>query len=243
MRHPEIGTARAGVVRPQGPVRAGRHLVGLAVAALLALCPAAAPAAARDGGTPGTFDFYVLSLSWSPSYCAARKDGGGGEQCSSGRPYAFIVHGLWPQYERGYPSDCIVPAPSLSRGEVDAVLDLMPSRALVRHEWKKHGTCSGLDAGAYFAAVRKAREAVTVPAGFTGLSSPLTTAPQAVEEAFRAANPGLGADAISIQCRRDRLTEVRICMDRSFAFRPCPEVEKGSCRAASVTLPPVRSRP
>src|ERR1700742_1117182 len=63
-------------------------------------------------GTPGQFDFYVFSLSWSPSFC----ESGGGrgnsdEQCNRGRPFAFVVHGLWPQYERGFPENCEQPAP------------------------------------------------------------------------------------------------------------------------------------
>lgn len=222
--------------------RRGRGPVWRAFCAFAALAAVLATGAARaeEGGTPGKFDFYVLSLSWSPSYCAGQKPGRGGEQCNSGRPYAFVVHGLWPQYERGYPSDCVVPAPALDRGEVDAMLDLMPSPALVRHEWKAHGTCSGLDPAAYFAAVRTARQAVKVPAAYGTLTRPLTTAPKAVEAAFLADNPALKPDAISVQCRRDRLTEVRICMDRDFRFRACPEVDRRDCRAPSVTLPPVR---
>ena len=62
--------------------------------------------ARRLGGGDGDFDFYVLALSWSPSYCAIEGDGADPAQCANGRPYAFVVHGLWPQYEKGYPRDC-----------------------------------------------------------------------------------------------------------------------------------------
>jgi ribonuclease T2 len=116
---------------------------------------------------PGRFDFYVLSLSWSPTYCAdiAQRHSGRrpSRQCS-GRPYAFIVHGLWPQYVRGFPSYCQVPAPRIAHNLVDGMLDLMPSRGLIYHEWDRHGTCSGLSAPAFFAELRKARAAVKIPA-------------------------------------------------------------------------------
>ena len=53
---------------------------------------------------PGKFDFYVLALSWSPSYCASLKqrapDRPPGLQCS-GRPFAIVEHGQRPEYEKG----------------------------------------------------------------------------------------------------------------------------------------------
>ncbi|HEX3726314.1 MAG TPA: hypothetical protein VHV08_08725, partial [Pirellulales bacterium] len=100
---------------------------------------------------PGRFDYYVLALSWSPSWCAASQERSperAPDQQCSGRPFAFVVHGLWPQYEHGFPSYCQVPAPRLDRAVVGAALDLMPSPRLVFHEWDRHGTCSGLPAQA-----------------------------------------------------------------------------------------------
>src|SRR5450631_4308767 len=94
-----------------------RLLVG---AVLTGLC-ATAPALAQDSrqNAPGEFDFYVLSLSWSPSFCEeASERGNSGRsqqvQCG-GRPYSFVVHGLWPQYERGFPDYCVRPSPRLDR--------------------------------------------------------------------------------------------------------------------------------
>src|SRR6201995_268524 len=137
-------------------------------AALLATSPAAAQD--RRQNTPGQFDFYVLSLSWSPSFCEGREDGDRGGrnqqmQCG-GRPFSFVVHGLWPQYESGYPEYCQRPAPRLERGSVGTMLDLMPSPRLIFREWDRHGTCSGLTSGAYFDTVRKARAVVKIPAEF-----------------------------------------------------------------------------
>lgn len=221
--------------------RIARHcLLGAGlIAAALQPSLAAEPPEARNG-VPGQFDFYVLSMSWSPTYCAGRSSANAGMQCGGGRPYAFVVHGLWPQYEWGYPSDCLSPPPRLPRKTVDGMLDLMPSPGLVRHEWNKHGTCSGLDAAGYFAAVRSARDAVAVPPAFAALAAPVTIAPAAVERAFLTANPGLKADGISILCSRGRLSEVRVCLTKDLKFRTCQALERSACRAATVVMPPVR---
>ena len=74
-----------------------------------------------------------------------------------------MVHGLWPQYENGFPEFCQVPAPRLDRNIVSSMLDLMPAPRLIFHEWDKHGTCSGLNPRGYFETVRKARALVKIP--------------------------------------------------------------------------------
>ena len=130
---------------------------------------------------PGEFDFYVLALSWSPillraAQRARARRAAPDPQCS-GRPFAFVVHGLWPQYEQGFPSYCQVPAPRLDRAIVGGVLDLMPSPRLVFHEWQRHGTCSGLSPPAYFEAVRKARAVVKIPADICALEQPSRSRP------------------------------------------------------------------
>jgi len=125
---------------------------------------------------PGQFDFYVLALSWSPSYCEAaheRAPERAPDQQCAGRLFSFVVHGLWPQYEQGFPSFCQVPAPRLDRNIVGSVLDLMPSPRLIFHEWDRHGTCSGLSQHAFFEAVRKARSVVKIPLEFTELDKPI----------------------------------------------------------------------
>ncbi|MFG1478163.1 ribonuclease T2 [Xanthobacter sp. V4C-4] len=201
----------------------------------------AAPAAA-ESAAPGSFDFYVLSLSWSPTYCEVQGARAADEpQCATRRPYAFVVHGLWPQYERGYPEFCGSPAPYVPNRLVTSMLDIMPSKRLVIHEWKKHGTCSGLDADGYFALVRAARDKVAIPAEFAHLDDYRMVAPVDLEAAFRAANPGLQPNMISVDCDKRRLREVRVCLSRdTLAFRPCPEVDKRACRLDRMVMPPVR---
>jgi len=198
-------------------------------------------AAPDQRNPPGQFDFYVLSLSWSPSFCKESEERGreGGEQCR-GRPYSFVVHGLWPQYEKGFPRDCQVPSPRLSRDTMKSMLDLMPAPRLIYHEWDNHGTCSGLDAEAYFDLVRKARDAVKIPESYTAPNKTLTVSPDDVEEAFIKANPGLSRAGVAVTCGSTRLSEVRICMGKDLKFRECGEIDRRACRRDKLIMPPVR---
>jgi ribonuclease T2 len=221
---------------PRPALRKPRGL--LALAFLLSL---AAPAAAGErNAAPGDFDFYVLSLSWSPSYCAAEEDANA-EQCGATRPYSFVVHGLWPQYEQGYPEFCTIDDPGrIRRGTVEAYRDIVPSAGLMGHQWRKHGSCSGLPQADYFALLRQARERISIPAEFAMLSAPKTLSPEDVEERFLTANPGMEEDGIAVTCDRRYLREVRICLTKALAFRACEEVDRRSCPRDRVLMPPAR---
>jgi ribonuclease T2 len=208
---------------------------GLALALLLLL---AWPARAQD--TPGQFDFYVLALSWSPSHCETA-GGRSREQCASGRPYAFVVHGLWPQHELGYPRDCVVPAPRIDDTLIRAMLDLMPERGLVIHEWRRRGTCSGLTPDDYFKLVRHAWQRVGIPKIFQKIDDYLIVSPDEVENAFVTANDGLKRDMIAVTCDERRLREVRICFAKDLAFRSCPEIDQNACRRPRLVMPPNRA--
>jgi ribonuclease T2 len=215
----------------------------LAFAALLGAVMAVRPAAAQDQrqNSPGEFDFYVLSLSWSPSFCEEAEERGRGSQAQcGGRPFSFVVHGLWPQYEHGFPEYCQHPSPRLAREIMTSMLDLMPAPGLIYNEWDKHGTCSGLGERAYFETIRKARAAIKIPPEFLQLSEPKTIAPADLEDAFVKANPGLTPAAIAVTCNRSRLSEVRICLSKDLQFRECGEIDRRACRRDQVTMPPVR---
>jgi ribonuclease T2 len=221
-----------------------RSVVSLGIFLLVAFSAGTAFAQDRRQNAPGEFDFYVLSLSWSPSFCqAAQERGNSGRnqqmQCG-GRPYAFVVHGLWPQYDRGFPNYCERPSPRLPRNIMTSMLDLMPAPGLIFNEWDKHGTCSGLGARGYFEAIRKARAGVKIPDEYIDLQNAKTVSPEAVEDAFIKVNPGLSNSAIAITCDRNRLTEVRICMSKDLQFRACEEIDRRACRRDQVVMPPVR---
>lgn len=226
--------------------RVGRTLQTVSAAAsllfILSIFAHAQPPDPRQN-EPGKFDFYVLALSWSPSYCEAAQERSlnrGPDQQCGGRPFSFVVHGLWPQYEQGFPSYCRVPAPRLDRSIVSNALDLMPSPRLIFHEWDRHGTCSGLSSHAYFEAVRKARAVVKIPADYLELGKPLIVTPDEVADAFVKANPGLSRAGMAIACDKKRLTEIRFCMSRDYSFRDCPDVARRACRLDKLTMPAMR---
>jgi ribonuclease T2 len=213
----------------------------IVAAAVLLLTSSAAPAQDRRQNQPGQFDFYVLSLSWSPSFCEAAGERGTPPQQQCGaRPYSFVVHGLWPQYERGFPEFCQVPSPRLDRNTVSTMLDLMPAPRLIFQQWEKHGSCSGLTPAAYFELVRKVRAMVKIPPQFLDVKETLTVTPDEVEEAFVHANPELPRDAVAVTCDSRRLGEVRICVGKDLKFHSCPDIDARACRREKVVMPPLR---
>jgi ribonuclease T2 len=223
----------------------GLLVPALVLALVLALAFAAGPASAQDSrqNAPGEFDYYVLSLSWSPSFCeeASERGNEGRSRAQCGeRPFSFVVHGLWPQYEHGFPEYCQRPSPRLDRNIMTSMLDVMPAPGLIFNEWDKHGTCSGLGARAYFETIRKARAAVKIPPEYLELSQALTVTPDEIEGAFIKANPGLSNAAMAVTCNRTRLSEVRICLSKDLQFRACEEIARRGCRRDQVTMPPLR---
>ncbi|HEY0327913.1 MAG TPA: ribonuclease T2 [Rhodopseudomonas sp.] len=229
-------------------IDSGARTFRILLALFGAITVAAAGAACaqdRRQNAAGEFDFYVLALSWSPSFCeeAAERGNAGRSQhtqCGGERPYSFVVHGLWPQYERGFPDYCQRPAPRLDRNLMASMLDLMPAPGLIYNEWDKHGTCSGLGARGYFETIRKARAAVKIPPEFLDPAAEKTLAPDEVEAAFIKVNPGLSNSAIAVTCSRARLSEVRICMSKDLQFRACEEIDRRGCRREQVVMPPLR---
>lgn len=209
-----------------------------------AACIFAVQGSAHAEDEPGEFDYYTLVMSWSPTYCETegrrRSDD---PQCSGGRPYAFVMHGFWPQYDRGWPQDCdIGRRPWVDRSVINNMLDIMPSRGLIIHQYRKHGTCSGLEPADYFALARKAYKAITIPRQFRRLDDYLTTSPAEVEDAFLKANPDLRPDMISIDCKRRRLRELRICYTRGLKLTSCGanEQQRRLCSSREIVMPPVR---
>lgn len=217
-------------------------LLGLAACNPFAETPKETAAASGAPVAPGKgFDFYVLSLSWSPSYCAAEGSDANRHQCDGRRRYAFVVHGLWPQFERGYPQDCAADGPAdVPRERMAELYDIMPSSGLIRYQWRKHGSCAGLSQDDYFDVVRAARTRIAIPADYQTPNTHLSVDPTTVEAAFLDANPGMAPGGIAVTCDKRYLREVRICMTKGLEFRNCPEVDRDQCRASRAVMPPVR---
>jgi ribonuclease T2 len=231
----EVGATMLGSIRRSHVLLA----VMLAVACVLgSFADADARRRPRRNPRPpvaGRFDYYVLSLSWSPEHCASPAGDGDHRQCGSTRRYAFIVHGLWPQFAKGFPESCgTTPLPVAVR---DRMLDIMPSERLVRHEWRKHGTCSGLGPEEYFAKARAAFASITIPAAFHEPPHAIRTDVAAIEREFGTVNPALTPEAIAVQCTKQYLQEIRVCFDRELRPRACGVDVDDRCTGAVIVRP------
>lgn len=197
------------------------------------------------GGVPGRFDYYAMVMSWSPTFCAGEARSGDTQCRPRARPYAFVLHGLWPQYERGFPESCPTPdRPFVQQGTIDRIQDIMPSRNLVIHEYRKHGVCSGLGPEQYFTKSRQLFEKIKVPQRFVDPTENQIVDTSSVIGEFVAANPGLKPDMMAVVCGGpgNRLREIRVCFSQDGHFRSCGynENPRRLCDAPRVFVPPVR---
>ncbi len=205
----------------------------------LALVLAASPVFA-EGERAGDFDYFVLSLSWSPTWCAIEGDARGSDQCDDRNDHGWILHGLWPQYESGWPSFCRTGARDPSRAETAAMADIMGTSGLAWYQWKKHGRCAGLPPEDYFALAREAYEAVMRPDVFRRLDRAVRLPASVVEEAFLQSNPDWTPDMVTITCKAGRIQEARICLTKDLAPRECaPDVVR-DCTMRDALLEPIR---
>jgi ribonuclease T2 len=190
------------------------------------------------------FDYYVLSLSYAPDFCAAGNGYKDPLECGRGRNLAFAVHGLWPEFERGRgPEHCGAARPVAAR-TVDAMVSYIPSRSLIQHEWKEHGVCSDLGADEFFAQVRRARDAVQIPRDLAALRQQMELSPEQIEAKFEAANPRFPRGAFHATCaggpaQGEALQEVRVCFTRNLMPRAC-SMSAGECRSRSMIMRPVQ---
>jgi len=188
----------------------------------------------------GEFDYYVLSLSWSPNWCAYEGDARGSDQCDARHDHGWILHGLWPQYHRGWPEYCKTAERPPSRAMTRDMADIMGTSGLAWHQWKKHGVCSGLSAAAYYALSREAYGRVVRPPVFRKLEKAVKLPASVVEEAFLQANPGMVPDGVTITCRDRHIQETRICLSRDLDPVPCGQDVVRDCRAKDALFTPVR---
>lgn len=199
----------------------------------------AAPPVSAGMAAPGDFDFYVLALSWSPGFCDAGGAAKTPDQCQDGSDLGFVAHGLWPQFQHGYPSDCD-PSRPVSRIALEQARGVFPSQGLARHEWRKHGTCTGLSPEAFFASVERARDSIVIPDAFKSPRERRYVAPLDIQRAFSAANPGLRPEAMAVGCANGELQDVRLCLSKDLRqFVNCPEVARATCRSPAISVAPV----
>jgi ribonuclease T2 len=223
---------------------ANRYRLRLALLATLTAVLVAVPerAPAKKKTPPknqaGNFSYYLLALSWAPDFCAVPTNPKDPAECGKGRKVGFVVHGLWPQADQARgPENC--GGSPVSRNIVNLMLNYIPTASLIQHEWTTHGTCSGLNTADYFAAVRKARDSVTIPADFRAPSSSMSLGPKDIEARFAAANPSFPKAAFRTSCTSGALQEARICFSKDLFPRACT-TSAGECMSAAMTVLPVQ---
>ncbi|KRS19577.1 ribonuclease T [Roseovarius indicus] len=199
-----------------------------------------ASAALADGEKAGKFDYYVLALSWSPTWCALEGDARNSPQCDETADYGWVLHGLWPQYHRGWPANCPTAERPPTRTMTEAMTDIMGSSGLAWYQWKKHGSCSGLSAPDYYALSREAYARVKRPDVFRKLKDPVKLPASVVEQAFLKANPGLAPDMLTITCRSGRIQEARLCLSKSLDPVPCGRDVVKDCQMKNALFAPIK---
>ena len=195
----------------------------------------------------GEFDYYALVLSWSPSYCSSAGEDDQ-QQCnrSDGKRFSFVLHGLWPQYEKGYPQNCrTARRPYVPQPLIDRMLDIMPSTSLIVHEYRKHGTCSGLQPDSYFGLSRQLFSSIRIPQRYQNPFETQYASPRDLITDFRRVNPNLTPDMMAVACggAGNRLREIRICFSKDGQLRSCGanEDQRKLCSANRMFIPPTRS--
>lgn len=188
----------------------------------------------------GEFDYYVVALSWSPNWCELEGDARNSPQCDAREDHGWILHGLWPQFNRGYPSFCRTSYRMPSKSMTGAMSDIMGTGGLAWHQWRKHGVCTGLSPEEYYALSREVYAKITRPAVFRKLDRDVKLPASVVEEAFLKANPDLKADGITITCKQGYIQEARICMSKDLELITCGRDVIRDCTMQDALFTPVR---
>ena len=191
--------------------------------------PRPGAAVAAQTSASQNFDYYLLNLSWSPEFCYSHPNA---TECAS-RP-AFVLHGLWPQNIDGtYPQNCSsAPGPA----NPSQYRDIYPDAGLLQHEWRTHGTCSGLAPDDFFNAARAAFQSIAIPPTLTQLTSQISLPPAQILGLFTTANPGINRSSLALSCGNNFLTAVEVCLNKQLQPTACGPIR--SCRANTVRIPP-----
>lgn len=204
---------------------------------LLLLLPVGATAKDEKSGE---FDYYVMALSWSANWCALEGDARNSPQCDDRHAHGWILHGLWPQFHRGFPSFCRTVHRAPSRGMTNEMADIMGTSGLAWHQWKKHGVCTGLSARAYYELSREAYGTVTRPNIFRRLDKTVRLPASVVEDAFLKENGAIEPDGLTVTCKAGYIQEVRVCLSKDLSPVPCGQDVVKDCKLRDAVFDPMR---
>ncbi len=169
----------------------------------------------------GQFDYYVLSLSWGPNYCAGHPSDHS-KECQAGGHVGFVLHGLWPQTSAGRPPLSCTDVSPVSAETTRRMLEYFPDRGMVQHEWSTHGSCSGLSADEYFSKMEQAYKAIKVPDQFRSLNNSSTLPVKQIEKSFADAN-GAPANAFRLSCHAGELVNLEACLSKDLQYQACTQ--------------------
>ena len=179
--------------------------------------------------TSQNFDYYLLNLSWSPEFCHSHPTA---TECA--QHAGFVLHGLWPQNLNGsYPQNCSTEPGPRDPGRHS---DIYPDPGLLRHEWKTHGTCSGLAPDDFFTLASTAFHSIAIPPELSQLTHQISMPPEQILALFTASNPNLSRENLALSCGNNYLTAVEVCLDKNLHPIACGPIR--SCRANTVRIPP-----
>ena len=195
---------------------------------------------------PGDFDFFLLSLSVAPSFCALSPANQAKSECRTLTAADFqhtplTVHGLWPNRAgvsvNRQPQDCAGPPldalPESLQAELRRFMPAGPG--LARYEWRKHGACSGLAPEAYFTALthlaQQANDTISVAMHDRGMFGHVVRIADLLA-AVATRDPAL-AGAIVVDCRFPRgggqalIDEIRVTLSKNLLPIPAQSVGLG----------------
>ncbi|WP_303817984.1 ribonuclease [Actinobacillus minor] len=166
--------------------------------------------------------YYMLALSWSPSFCETQKQKNGGYvpqrlsyQCAGNQNFGWVIHGLWPQNKNArsvneQPRYCQGDLAPLSPQLLEKYLPESPGMTLLQGQWEKHGACAFNNAEEYFAKQKALFQSLTLP-----------NTDMRKNELFRwmrKNNPQL--DRVYLGASKN---ELYICYDKSWQPMDCPQ--------------------
>jgi len=222
-----------------------------------------APFAHAGNNQAGEFDYYVLALSWHPAFCEINRQRKECEAINTGRAEpSLVIHGLWPnrhqdkRHQYGYCDVALslktrdkqrkwCELPALNLPSLSSLQEVMPGvfSCLQRHEWYKHGSCSGLTAEQYFIVsemlLKKTRDSVF--GQFIRSSAGTTVKRSNLLKQFEASFGDGSGRFLQMLCKNIRgrhyLYEIRLTLNRKLEdklplnalFYQKAKIKRGSC--------------
>lgn len=174
---------------------------------------------------PTTSGGYALELLWWPEYCHEHPER---RYCAGASFRGFVPGDLAEISSDGDIKNCMTAITGFDPDQ--KLFSLVPDEVLLRSQWDKHGTCSGLSQSAYFGRLTRILKSVVIPKQFVRPDRDFQMSPADVQQAFLRANRRFSPDAIFVFCQSGFLSSIQIQTARKVV------VPKGLCKDARVEI-------